>query len=111
MTTIQPQGKTLQLTSHVTWRSSDDVEDHVLPASAWKAVDEVAKRGFTINDQFDMQRMGKKQEFRRNFRFLTTVSEDDFEIEKLKSAGFFHLLCDGKWNDKYILSLNKLTMM
>ena len=31
------------------------------------------KEGFTVNDQRDMQRMGKKQEFRRNFHFLTTV--------------------------------------
>lgn len=36
-------------------------------------LDNVVKRGFTANDQRDMQRMGKKQEFRRNFRFLTTV--------------------------------------
>ena len=36
-------------------------------------LDDVAKEGFTMNDQRDMQRMGKKQEFRRNFRFLTTV--------------------------------------
>lgn len=37
------------------------------------AMDPVAKEGFTVNDQRDMQRMGKKQEFRRNFRFVTTV--------------------------------------
>lgn len=34
----------------------------------WNELDEVAKEGFTANDQLDMQRMGKKQEFRRNFR-------------------------------------------
>lgn len=111
MTTIQTQEKTLELTSHVTWRSSDDVEDHVLPASAWKAVDEVAKRGFTINDQLDMQRMGKKQEFRRNFRFLTTVSEDVSKVNNLTSPGWFHVLCDGKSDHKQILRLNKLTMV
>jgi len=41
--------------------------------NAWDSLDKVAKEGFTMNDQRDMQRMGKKQEFRRNFRFLTTV--------------------------------------
>ena len=34
---------------------------------------DAVKEGFTVNDQRDMQRMGKKQEFRRNFHFLTTV--------------------------------------
>jgi hypothetical protein len=34
---------------------------------------DAVKEGFTANDQRDMQRMGKKQEFRRNFHFLTTV--------------------------------------
>ena len=43
------------------------------PINAWDNLDNVAKEGFTMNDQRDMQRMGKKQEFRRNFRFLTTV--------------------------------------
>lgn len=33
----------------------------------WNEMSEV-KEGFTVNDQLDMQRMGKKQEFRRNFR-------------------------------------------
>ncbi|KAK5070157.1 hypothetical protein LTR64_001994 [Lithohypha guttulata] len=42
-------------------------------ATEWTELDEVTKEGFTTNDQLDMQRMGKKQEFRRNFRFLTTV--------------------------------------
>ena len=37
------------------------------------ALDHVVKQGFTANDQTDMRRMGKKQEFRRNFRFLTTI--------------------------------------
>jgi hypothetical protein len=36
-------------------------------------LDNEVKQGFTFNDQRDMQRMGKKQEFRRNFAFLTTV--------------------------------------
>lgn len=37
-------------------------------ATEWTELDEVSKEGFTTNDQLDMQRMGKKQEFRRNFR-------------------------------------------
>ena len=37
------------------------------------ALDDVVKQGFTVKDQQDMRRMGKEQEFRRNFRFLTTV--------------------------------------
>lgn len=37
-------------------------------AKEWNELDDVAKEGFTANDQRDMQRMGKKQEFRRNFR-------------------------------------------
>lgn len=36
-------------------------------------LDNEVKEGFTVNDQRDMQRMGKRQEFRRNFAFLTTV--------------------------------------
>lgn len=36
-------------------------------------LDHMVKQGFTPNDQTDMRRMGKKQEFRRNFRLLTTV--------------------------------------
>lgn len=35
-----------------------------------ETLDDAVKEGFTVNDQRDMQRMGKKQEFRRNFRFL-----------------------------------------
>ncbi|PIG79407.1 amino acid transporter [Aspergillus arachidicola] len=31
------------------------------------------KAGFTVNDQRDMQRMGKKQELRRNFRMASTI--------------------------------------
>ena len=41
--------------------------------NSWDNLDHVAKEGLTVNDQRDMQRMEKKQEFRRNFRFLITV--------------------------------------
>jgi hypothetical protein len=36
----------------------------VLSSSEWADVPDVAKIGFTPNDQRDMRRMGKKQEFR-----------------------------------------------
>jgi hypothetical protein len=36
----------------------------VLSSNEWADLSEVAKIGFTVNDQRDMQRMGKKQEFR-----------------------------------------------
>ncbi|KAF7595508.1 hypothetical protein BBP40_005844 [Aspergillus hancockii] len=38
-----------------------------------RGIAEEVKRGFTINDQRDMQRMGKKQELRRNFRLISTI--------------------------------------
>lgn len=56
-----------------TLSSQEDGQDNVMSPKEWSSIDEVAKKGFTINDQIDMKRMGKKQEFRRNFRFLTTV--------------------------------------
>ncbi|KNG84805.1 amino acid transporter [Aspergillus nomiae NRRL 13137] len=39
-------------------------------------IDDVSKdvrTGFTMNDQRDMHRMGKKQELRRNFRLISTI--------------------------------------
>ena len=39
-------------------------EGNVLPTNEWSELDDIAKIGFTPNDQRDMQRMGKKQEFR-----------------------------------------------
>ncbi|KAE8404883.1 amino acid transporter [Aspergillus pseudonomiae] len=39
-------------------------------------IDDVSKdvrTGFTVNDQRDMHRMGKKQEMRRNFRLISTI--------------------------------------
>ena len=41
-------------------------DDHgiVLSEREWAGLDEAAKEGFTTHDQRDMQRMGKKQEFR-----------------------------------------------
>ena len=41
----------------------------VLSSSEWANIPEAAKIGFTANDQRDMRRMGKKQEFRvRSYR-------------------------------------------
>lgn len=60
-------------THTITYDARPEGTDHVLSSSEWNELDQTAKEGFTINDQLDMKRMGKKQEFRRNFRFLTTV--------------------------------------
>lgn len=56
-----------------TRESDENAHSTAMSSQEWGALDEVAKEGFTVNDQLDMKRMGKKQEFRRNFRFLTTV--------------------------------------
>lgn len=45
-----------------------------MSSTEWNSLDDVAKEGFTVNDQLDMKRMGKKQEFRRNFKFWTSVA-------------------------------------
>lgn len=37
-------------------------------------IPEEVARNFTVSDQRDMKRMGKKQEFLRNFRIFTTVA-------------------------------------
>ena len=42
----------------------DDDSDNVYSPEEWAELDEVAKVGFTKHDQRDMQRMGKKQQFR-----------------------------------------------
>lgn len=43
-------------------------------AAAWnEALNKELQEGFTGNDRRDMQRMGKKQQFRRNFRLLSTI--------------------------------------
>lgn len=60
-------------THTITYDARPEGTDHVLSSSEWNELDQTAKEGFTINDQLDMKRMGKKQEFRRNFRFMTTV--------------------------------------
>jgi len=45
----------------------------ILSASEWAELDNVARIGFTANDQRDMRRMGKKQEFRASLRrFVVT---------------------------------------
>ena len=45
-----------------------------LSAHEWNELDEVAKEGFTESDQIDMRRMGKSQQFRRNFKLITTIA-------------------------------------
>ncbi|RMD40268.1 hypothetical protein DV735_g4868, partial [Chaetothyriales sp. CBS 134920] len=54
-------------------QASDDGDGVIVPASEWVELDEDVRAGFTTNDQRDMQRMGKKQQFRRNFRILTAI--------------------------------------
>lgn len=65
-----PVSKDAQTISYVT---SANATDNALSSSEWNELDQAAKEGFTVNDQLDMKRMGKKQEFRRNFQFLTSV--------------------------------------
>jgi hypothetical protein len=48
----------------VTIVTTNDDSDNVLSPQEWAELDEVAKIGFTKHDQRDMQRMGKKQQFR-----------------------------------------------
>ena len=45
-----------------------------MPRSEWAQLDHVAKVGFTPNDQRDMRRMGKKQEFRVRASRITIFS-------------------------------------
>lgn len=60
-------------THTISYSPSPHTTSHGLSSSEWNELDHAAKEGFTVHDQLDMKRMGKKQEFRRNFRFLTTV--------------------------------------
>ena len=57
--------------NHVSIVHGDD-NSVVLSAQEWAELDEAAKVGFTPHDQRDMQRMGKKQEFR--VRYTKTVA-------------------------------------
>lgn len=36
--------------------------------------EDIVIAGYTYNDQKDMRRLGKKQEFRRNFRIISTIA-------------------------------------
>lgn len=54
-------------------RVTGDESGPVMSPREWDEIDEVAKQGFTENDQRDMRRMGKKQEFRRNFKVISTI--------------------------------------
>ncbi|RMZ79177.1 hypothetical protein DV738_g3462, partial [Chaetothyriales sp. CBS 135597] len=63
-------------------QASEDGGSVVLPASEWAELDNDVKVGFTTHDQRDMQRMGKKQQFR---------------VKKLQDldCNWIHKLCDG----------------
>ena len=45
-----------------------------MPLMGAEALSEVMARNHTAQDSRDMQRMGKKQEFVRNFRIITSVA-------------------------------------
>ncbi|KJZ71925.1 hypothetical protein HIM_08681 [Hirsutella minnesotensis 3608] len=45
----------------------------VSPRLSGESLAEDLQDGYTSNDRRDMQRMGKKQEFRRNFRLISTI--------------------------------------
>ncbi|KKY21609.1 putative amino acid permease [Phaeomoniella chlamydospora] len=49
------------------------ISDHERGISPNLEVPEDIRQGFTENDRRDMARLGKKQEFRRNFRFISTL--------------------------------------
>lgn len=57
----------------VSAKCREPMEETFLDPGEWDNLDPVAKEGFTVHDQQDMNRMGKQQQFRRNFRFITTV--------------------------------------
>lgn len=59
--------------STISHDGQDMAQVTVLDPGEWDALDPVAKEGFTVQDQRDMKRMGKQQQFRRNFKFITTV--------------------------------------
>jgi choline transport protein len=58
----------------------------ILSSSEWAEIPEAAKKGFTANDQRDMRRMGKKQEFRvRSYRVKpTSFTMTDWRTEELQ---------------------------
>ena len=58
----------------------------ILSSSEWAEIPEAAKKGFTANDQRDMRRMGKKQEFRvRSYGSQqTSFTMTDWRTEELQ---------------------------
>ncbi|EJP67665.1 amino acid transporter [Beauveria bassiana ARSEF 2860] len=47
---------------------------NVSGSASWnEALNKELQEGFTSADRADMQRMGKKQQFRRNFRLMSTI--------------------------------------
>ncbi|KAF2096693.1 putative amino acid transporter [Rhizodiscina lignyota] len=65
--------KEVSTVSPVSEHGLEQGEPSALTAKEWGELDDVAKEGFTQNDQRDMQRMGKSQQFRRNFKLITTI--------------------------------------
>lgn len=47
----------------VTANGQESPQEMFLDHGEWEALDPVAKQGFTVQDQRDMDRMGKKQQF------------------------------------------------
>lgn len=106
--------------------SPEQMQETFLDPGDWDALDPVAKEGFTVADQQDMNRMGKQQQFRRNFRFITTVGftccvMGTWEILMVSntqallaggSAGLFWSLCWSYCGQAFIvLSLAEMSSM
>lgn len=68
--------------AHATYESQE--KGNVLSSNEWAELNDVAKIGFTPDDQRDMQRMGKKQEFRVRRPTTSTQTDTDWNPEKLQ---------------------------
>ena len=76
----------------------DDDSDNVFSPEEWAELDEVAKVGFTKHDQRDMQRMGKKQQFRVRWTIQLSLPSSILPpIEKFQAHHNhrIHELCNG----------------
>ena len=85
----------------VTIVATDD-DENVLSPEEWAELDEVAKVGFTKHDQRDMQRMGKKQQFRVRCAINSLPSSNSPPpIEKFQAYynHRIHELCNGHMGD------------
>ena len=81
--------------------TKDDESGNVLSPQEWAELDEVAKVGYTKYDQRDMQRMGKKQQFRVRYGNLLSPSSTLPSIEKFQALHIdrIHELCNGYMGD------------